>query len=37
MVSEIGYSRFFLFTALISIPIALLILFIGKHTVRTDN
>ena len=32
IVSEIGYSQFFLMTALISVPIILLIFYIGKHT-----
>jgi len=32
VVSEIGYSYFFLITALISVPIIALVIYIGKHT-----
>lgn len=36
LVSSVGYQSFFLMTALASIPIVALIIYIGKHTVNTD-
>ena len=37
VVSNVGYQKFFLMTALVSLPIVALIMYIGKHTVSTDS
>ena len=36
VVAAIGYEKFFLMTAVISIPVVVLIVFIGKHTVPSE-
>ena len=36
VVAAIGYEKFFLMTAVISIPVVALIVFIGKHTVPSE-
>ena len=36
VVSGIGYEKFFLLTALISVPVVALIVYIGKHTVQSE-
>lgn len=37
VVSGIGYPKFFLMTVLISVPIVVLIMYIGRHTVPTET
>jgi PAT family beta-lactamase induction signal transducer AmpG len=36
VVESVGYQTFFLFTALISVPIVALIIYVGKHTSHSD-